>query len=81
MAEYLFSPDAKWLWTVAMAMAMFFPVRKLIWVQTMRRALKKSGEENLDEAEQKRLLRRAGATSAMLSILFSMFYVGRLFAP
>ena len=81
MAEYLFSPDAKWLWTVAMTMAMFFPVRKLIWVMTIRRALKKSGEENVDADEQKRLLRRAGATSAMLCLLFAMFYVGRLFAP
>ena len=81
MADYLFSSDAKWLWTMAMAMAMFFPVRKLIWVMTIRRALKKGGDENIDEAEQKRLLRRAGATSAMLCLLFSMFYVGRLFAP
>ena len=81
MAEYLFSPDAKWLWTVAMALSMFFPVRKLIWVLTMRRAVKKGGEENVDEAEQKRLLKRAGATSALLCFLFSMFYVGRLFSP
>ena len=81
MADYLFSSDAKWLWTMAMAMAMFFPVRKLIWVMTIRRALKKGGDENIDEAEQKRLLRRAGATSALLCLLFSMFYVGRLFAP
>ena len=81
MVEYLYSPDAKWLWTLAMTMAMFFPVRKVIWVQTMRRALKKGGKENVDAAEQKRLLRRAGATSALLCLLFSMFYVGRLFAP
>ena len=81
MVEYLFSSDAKWLWTMAMAMAMFIPVRRLIWVMTIRRALKKGGDENIDEAEQKRLLRRAGATSAMLCLLFSMFYVGRLFAP
>ena len=81
MVEYLYSPDAKWLWTLAMTMAMFFPVRKVIWVQTMRRALKKGGKENVDAAEQKRLLRRSGATSALLCLLFSMFYVGRLFAP
>jgi len=81
MAEFLFSPDAKWLWTVALAAAMFFPVRKLIWVQTMRRALRKGGEENVDAAEKKRLLKRAGATSALLCFLFSLFYVGRLFAP
>jgi len=64
-----------------MAAAMFFPVRKLIWVQTMRRALKKGGEENVDEAEEKRLMRRAGATSALLCFLFSWFYVSKLFSP
>ena len=81
MADYLFSPDAKWLWTVAMTMAMFFPVRKLIWVMTMRRALKKGGKENVDAAEQERLLRRAGVTSGLLCFLFSLFYVGRMFSP
>ncbi|MEE8350670.1 MAG: hypothetical protein V3R37_00545 [Rhodospirillales bacterium] len=81
MVEFLYSPDAKWLWIVTMAAAMFFPVRKLIWVQTMRRAIKKGGEENVDAAEEKRLMRRAGATSALLCFLFSMFYVSRLFAP
>ena len=81
MVEFLYSPDAKWLWIIAMTAAMFFPVRKLIWVQTMRRALKKGGEENLDAAEEKRLMRRAGATSALLCFLFSLFYVGRLFSP
>lgn len=81
MVEFLYSPDAKWLWTLALTLAMYFPVRKLIWVQTMRRALKKGGEEKVDAAEQKRLLRRAGVTSGLLCFLFSLFYVGRLFAP
>ncbi len=81
MVEFLYSPDSKWLWTAVLAVAMFFPVRKLIWVQAIRRALKKGGEENVDAAEEKRLLRRAGATSALLCLLFSMFYVGRLFSP
>ena len=81
MVEYLYSPDAKWLWTLALAGAMFFPVRKLIWVMTIRRAMKKGGQEKVDAAEQKRLFRRAGVTSGLLCFLFSLFYVGRLFSP
>lgn len=81
MADFLFSPDARWLWTIAMMAALFCPVRKLIFVMTVNRAVKKGGAENVDEAEQNRLLKRAGFTSGLLCFLFSLFYVGTLFQP
>ncbi|MBL6959453.1 MAG: hypothetical protein ISR52_10765 [Rhodospirillales bacterium] len=81
MTEFLFSPDAKWLWTAVMMVALFFPVRKLIWVMTVRRAIKKAGDDTIDETEKTRLLKRAGFTAGLLSFLFSLFYVGRIFAP
>ncbi len=81
MTEYLFSADARWLWTIAMVAALFFPVRRLIFVLTVNRAVKKGGRENVDEAERKRLQKRAGVTAVLLSFLFSLFYVGRLFQP
>ncbi|PIW27541.1 MAG: hypothetical protein COW30_10130 [Rhodospirillales bacterium CG15_BIG_FIL_POST_REV_8_21_14_020_66_15] len=55
--------------------ALFLPVRRLIWVLTVRRAVEKGGEENVDETERKRLLRRAGITAAVLCFVFSYFYV------
>jgi len=78
MAEFLFSPDARWLWTIAMMAALFFPVRKVIFVMTVNRAVKKGGRDNVGEDEQQRLLKRAGFTAGLLSFLFSLFYVGKM---
>jgi hypothetical protein len=81
MIKLLFSPEAKWLWTVAMMVALFFPVRKLIWVMTVRRAIKKNSLEHIDEIEKTRLMKRAGITAGLLSFLFSLFYVSKIFSP
>jgi len=81
MTEFLFSPDARWLWTAVLAVALFFPVRRLIFLMTVRRAIRKGGEENVDETEQKRLMKRSGFTAGLLCLLFSLFYVGTLFQP
>lgn len=78
--EALFSAEYKYAWIAAMTVALFFPVRQFIWVMTVRRAIKKGGEENVDAAEQDRLKRRAAVTSAMLSFLFSLGYINVLFA-
>ncbi|NQV82769.1 MAG: hypothetical protein HQ494_03015 [Rhodospirillales bacterium] len=79
--EFIFSPDAKWLWIAVMTIALFFPVRKMIWVMTVRRAVRKAGEETVDAAEQARLMKRAGFTSGLLCFVFSLFYVGKMFQP
>lgn len=81
MIKLLFSPEAKWLWTVAMMVALFFPVRKIIWVMTVRRAIKKNSLEHIDEIEKTRLMKRAGITAGLLSFLFSLFYVSNIFSP
>jgi len=77
--ENLFTKDYQNLWTFVLTVALFFPVRRLIWVMTVRRAIRKGGEENIGEAEQQRLKRRAGITSALLCFLFSLFYVSTFF--
>ena len=78
--EALFSFEYRYLWVVVLAAALFFPVRQMIWVLTVRRAIRKGGEENVDAAERERLKRRASVTSALLCILFSAVYVNVLFA-
>ena len=78
--EALFSFEYRYLWVVVLAAALFFPVRQMIWVLTVRRAIRKGGEENVDAAERNRLKRRAGVTSALLCILFSAVYVNVLFS-
>ncbi len=64
-----------------MAGALFFPVRRVIFIMTVRRAIRKGGSDNVDEAEQNRLMKRAGITAGMLCFLFSLFYVGKMFQP
>jgi hypothetical protein len=77
--DSLFTSESRYLWVVLLAAALFIPVRQLIWVLTVRRAIRKEGEEKVDATERKRLKRRAGFTSALLSILFSIFYMNVLF--
>ena len=77
--EALFTSDYLYLWVAVMAAMLFIPVRQLIWTLTVRRAIQKGGEENVDNAEQQRLKRRASVTSVLLSLLFALGYVSWLF--
>ncbi len=77
--EALFSSQYSSLWAVLLAVALFIPVRQLIWVMTVRRAIRKGSEEKVDAAEQSRLKKRAGFTAALLCLLFSFAYVNLLF--
>jgi len=72
----LFSQDYAPIWTVAIALALFFPIRKLIWVMSVRRA-ERDGEHG--EERRQKLKRRAGVTAALLSYIFAFFYTGILF--
>ena len=64
------------LWAIALAVALFWPVRQLIWVIYVRRAMRQ-GE--VEEEERARLKRRAGVTSALLSFVFAYLYTSQLF--
>ncbi|MFP6742562.1 MAG: hypothetical protein VCD33_13200 [Alphaproteobacteria bacterium] len=77
--EALFTSDYLYLWVAVLAAMLFIPMRQLIWTLTVRRAIQKGGEENVDDAEQQRLKRRASVTSVLLSLLFALGYVSWLF--
>ena len=64
------------LWAFALTVALFWPVRQLIWVIYVRRAMRQ-GE--VEEEERARLKRRAGVTSALLSFVFAYLYTSHLF--
>ncbi len=68
--EALFSPEFRWLWSAALGLALFFPVRQLIWVLSVRRLQRRTGELPAD-AVRKSLKRRAGATSVLLCLVFA----------
>ncbi len=76
--EALFSEDYWLIWMVALALTLFLPMRRLIWVLYVRAAERKL-EGEVEEAEQARLKNRAGVTAALISFAFSYFYVQTLF--
>ena len=72
MAE-LFTEKYVLLWTAVLVAALFFPVRRFIWVMSVRRA-ERDGKQ--DEERRKKLKRRAGVTAGLLCFVFSYFYTG-----
>lgn len=64
------------IWVVALALALFLPVRRLIWVLYVRRAQRAGGG---DDADRQRLRKRAGFTAALICLVFAYLYVNYLF--
>tara|TARA_B100000315_G_scaffold260691_1_gene324134 strand:+ start:8327 stop:8563 length:237 start_codon:yes stop_codon:yes gene_type:complete len=77
MAE-LFTAEFQWLWTIILALALFFPVRSLIWSLAVRRAIKKEG--GITGEQRINLKKRAAMTSILLCFVFSFFYTASLFS-
>ena len=65
------------LWIILLSIALFFPVRKLIWVLYVRK--KQKTQEMISEKEKKNLKNRATLTSILLCIVFSYLYVSQVF--
>ena len=82
--EELFTPRYQWLWTGILGLFLFFPIRQLIWVLSVRREERKTGTPP-DEARRSALKFRAAVTSALLCLVVSVLYVdvmfGSLHAP
>jgi hypothetical protein len=74
--DALFTEAFMPLWALALALALFFPVRQFIWVLYVRRAMRRI---EVDEAERARLKRRAGVTSGLLCFVFAYIYTSYLF--
>ena len=72
----MFSPESGWLWSIVLAVALFFPVRQLIWVLAVRRQQRRAGGRLPDEAFRRYLKGRAGITSALLCLIFAAVYGG-----
>ena len=65
------------LWTLLLSIALFYPIRQLIWVLYVR---KKQKKQNLVSEEEKKVLKkRATFTSVLLCIVFSYLYVSQVF--
>ena len=65
------------LWTVLLSIALFYPIRQLIWVLYVRK--KQKSQQTVSEEERKVLKKRATFTSILLCIVFSYIYVNQVF--
>ena len=65
------------IWIVVLSVALFFPVRQLIWVLYVRK--KQKIQKEISEDERKNLKKRANFTSVLLCIVFSYLYVSQVF--
>lgn len=65
------------IWIILLTTALFFPVRKLIWVLYVRR--KQKTQKTISDIEMKSLKKRATFTSILLCVVFSYVYVNQVF--
>ena len=65
------------IWVILLSIALFFPVRQLIWVLYVRK--KQKSQQTVSEEERKVLKKRATFTSILLCIVFSYLYVIQVF--
>jgi hypothetical protein len=65
------------LWTLILGVALFFPVKQLIWVLYVRRKQKK--QKLVSKEEINILKKKATFTSIFLSLVFSYIYVNQAF--
>ena len=65
------------IWVVVLSVALFFPVRKLIWVLYVRK--KQKSQKEVSDDEKKILKKRATFTSVLLCVVFSSLYVTQVF--
>ena len=72
----MFALESRWLWSVALAVVLFFPVRQLIWVLAVHREQRQPGGQVPDENVRRHLTVRAGVTSALLCLIFAAVYGG-----
>lgn len=79
----LFTLKYHLMWTVVLALALFLPVRQLIWVLSVRRQQAKAAQagEELGEEMKQTLKRRAGFTSVLLCFVFAFFYTEHILSP
>ena len=65
------------IWVVVLSVALFFPVRQMIWVLYVRK--KQKTQQSISEEEKNTLKKRATFTAVLLCIVFSYIYVKQVF--
>ena len=71
----LFSSQYQLLWAAVLGGLLFFPVRQMIWVISVRKA-ERDGKQ--DETRRQKLKKRAAVTAALLCFVFAFFYTAAM---
>ena len=71
------SATTYWLWVIAMGLALFYPVNRLIWLVSCRRMQKKL-QKKLTESELLGQKKRSYFISIIVCLIFSMLFNYRL---
>lgn len=61
------------LWSILLAVALFYPVRQFIWALSVRREERRLGQP-ADDARRTALKRRATVTATLLCFIFAVLY-------
>ncbi len=72
----LFGSYSDAVWTVILALLLYYPVRQLIWTLSVRRAERRDGPT--DDNRRLALKRRANFTAALLSFVFAYLLTASL---
>lgn len=67
------TPQGRLIWSLILAALLFLPLRRLLFVLSVRRELRVRREA--PPPRQRLLRRRAGITAALLGLFFSAVYV------
>ena len=65
------------IWVIVLSVALFFPVRQIIWFLYFRK--KQKSQKTVSDDEKKILKKRATFTSVLLCVVFSYLYVTQVF--
>ena len=66
------------MWIILLSLALFYPIRQLIWVLYVRK--KQKTQQSVCEEEKSSLKKRATFTAILLCIVFSYIYVKQVFS-
>ena len=68
------------IWTIGLFIALYFPIKKILYQLYMKKFFKDNPEKtDLDDEIKKKINKRARFTSILLSLVFSYLYVQNVF--
>lgn len=77
--EAIFAQELWILWAALLALALFYPVWRLIWMMSVNRWARKSNQSIVPDDVRGRLKQRAAVTAGLLCFVVAVLYTYWLF--